>query len=149
MEDSEYNIKLVRAFAEKARTDLKAAETLIDSMDYANAAYLAQQASEKVTKCVLIINKKFERAHLVSGLLEEIVESLEEEWKSKLQDLVPILKDLERHWVLPRYPEPFGEKVWNPVEEYKLEDARDAIEKAKLVLETLTKFIEEYYHIEL
>jgi len=142
-------MKLVKAFAEKARNDLDSAMTLLNSGDYSNASYLAQQAGEKITKTVLILNKKFERTHLVSGLLGEVTKSLPDEWKTKLQELVPLMENLEKNWVLPRYPEPSGEEVWNPVEEYEAGDAKDAIGKAEKVLKTITEFIKEYYEIEL
>ena len=146
----EDDINLAKAFVQRAKADMRSAEALLNSGSYADSAYHAQQCAEKMVKSLLILENQFLRTHIVSGPLEDIIDNIDDkEWKINIQDIVPLLEDLERHWNLPRYPEIDKGEIWNPVEEYKPEDARDAIEKAKLVLETLTKFIEEYYHIEL
>jgi len=148
MENSRYNIKLVQAFAQRAVIDLKDAGILLDSGDYSGAAYFAQQSSEKIVKCILVINNKFEKTHFVSKLLKEVIVNIEKVWKNRMEGLIPLLDDLEEHGISPLYPEPHGDNVWNPIEEYTEKDAKDALEKAKIVLKTISDFMKKYYSIE-
>ena len=149
MDDSRYNLKLVKAFWRRAKVDLKDARLLLDAGDYAGSAYFAQQSSEKIVKCVLIINNKFERTHIVSVIFAEVVETIEDEWKEKLEELIMEIRELEEHWILPRYPEPLRGDVWNPLEGYKKEDSERAIKKAEIVFDTLTKFMKEIYGVDI
>ncbi len=150
MENSGNDINLIKAFAKKSRNDLKSAEVLLNYMSYADASYHAQQCTEKIIKCVLILNNKFVRTHIVSNIFEGVVESIEnEEWKSALKNLIPDVIEIEEHWVLPRYPEPSGDEIWDPVDYYTEDVAKDVFNKAKRILDTITKFIKEYYSIEL
>ena len=116
MANSRDDINLIKAFANKSRNDLKSAELLLDSGNYADAAYHAQQCSKKIIKCVLIIGNKFARTHLVSGILEGVIEGVnDEKWVTALKELIPDVIELEEHWILPRYPEPSGEDIWDPL----------------------------------
>ncbi|ODS35832.1 hypothetical protein BEH94_05610 [Candidatus Altiarchaeales archaeon WOR_SM1_SCG] len=144
------DINLIKAFEQRSRADLHSANSLLKSGDYADAAYHAQQCAEKIVKCILILNNQFERTHLTSGIFEECISLLDDknEWKNKLNDAVEEVRRLEKHWILPRYPEPYNEDVWNPIEEYTKKDAEEAIEKAKFVLDTLTGFMKEVHGIE-
>lgn len=150
MEDSTNNINgLVKAFMQRSKADFHSANSLLKSGDYADAAYHAQQSAEKIIKCVLILNNQFVRTHIVSGVFAEVISKYEnKQWKIKLQDLIPILVNLEKHWILPRYPEPYGEGIWNPLEEYTKDIAENAVEKAGFIINTITQFIKEVYEIE-
>ena len=149
MGDSTRDIELVKAFAKRSISDLHSAKSLLDSGDYADSAYHAQQCAEKIVKCVLILKGNFLRTHMTSGLFSEVVEDLKNnEWKQKLENLIPEMISLERHWILPRYPEPDGDTIWNPVDEYTKSDAKDAIEKAEFVFKTLKEFMKEVYEVE-
>ncbi len=54
-------------------------------------------------------------------------------------------RELERHWIRPRYPFPEMGDIWNPLEEYEEEDANEAIEKAEFVFERLKALLKERY----
>ncbi|OQX22107.1 MAG: hypothetical protein BWK75_01580 [Candidatus Altiarchaeales archaeon A3] len=87
MENSRDDINLIKAFANKSRNDLKSAELLHDSGNYADAAYHAQQCSEKIIKCVLIMGNKFARTHFVSGILGSVIEDVKDEkWVAALKN---------------------------------------------------------------
>lgn len=146
----EENIDLAKAFAQRARADMKSAKELLKAGSYADSAYHAQQCAEKIVKSLLILENQVVRTHITSGTLKETIDSFEDgEWKANLQEVLLSLEDLERHWNLPRYPGRKDKEIWNPVEEYELEDAKDAIEKAQSVLNVITDFVEEHYHIKL
>lgn len=149
MEFSRDDIKLVKAFVQRSRSDLRSAITLLNADSYADAAYHAQQCAEKIVKSLLILNNQFVRTHIVSGIFATYVSTLKNDLRKDLQKIVPMLIELERHWVLPRYPEPAGEEIWNPLEEYTKEDAELAVTKAKIILEKLSQFIEKNYDIKL
>lgn len=149
MANRAHDIGLVKAFAKRSISDMHSAKSLLNSGDYADSAYHAQQCAEKIVKCVLIIKRNFSRTHIISGIFSEVVEDLEDnEWKQKLEYLIPKITSLEKHWNLPRYPEPDGDKIWDPIDEYTEDDAKDAIEKAKFVFKTLKEFMKDVYGVE-
>jgi len=115
MGDSEADIKLAKAFARRAELDLKSAKVLLDAGIYADSVYHAQQSVEKIVKALLILENKFVRTHFVSSIFERVIRKFEEKWRKRLEELIPIIVRLEENWVLPRYPEPFGEEIWDPL----------------------------------
>lgn len=123
------------------------AQLLLENMDHTGAAYFAEQSAEKIAKCVLILDNRFGRTHHVSKLFSEVVDGVKSPWKKRLEELPPLLDELEEYGVLSRYPEPRGKGVWNPQEEYSREDAGDAVEKARRVCEEIRLFLEEQYEI--
>ncbi len=134
--------ELARVFFLRARADLKSAKDLLKAEDYADAALHAQQCAEKAVKALLVFENRFASRHIVSDILSEVMEEL------NLEDMDKILeycKDLERHWIRPRYPFPEGEGIWNPLEKYREEDAKEAIEKAEFVFERLKLLLNENY----
>lgn len=147
MENRSTNLKLAEAFAEKAKSDLHSARSLLKSGDYADSAYHSQQCAEKIVKAVLILSNKFVRTHIVSALFREVIENLETKYKNELKELIPKIEELEEHGVLSRYPEPRGEEVWDPTKEYTAETAADAMEKSELVFRTVSNFLREEYTI--
>jgi len=145
MEDSGPDLELVKAFSQRAELDLKDAQILLENKDYSAASYFAQQSSEKIVKCVLILNNKFERTHYVSKLLAELTAGMEGVWKKRLEDLVPDMDDLEESAAVSRYPEPRGNKVWNPLIEYTEDDAKEAIEKARKIYAEIKLFLADVH----
>lgn len=141
----ERDIALAEAFAKSGRDDLESAEILFQNGKYSNSAYHSQQCAEKIAKALLVINGKFARVHIVSSLFDEVARSLPLGDKAALLPLTEAIRDLEKHWVLPRYPEPYGEEVWNPSERYARRDAEDALGKAKLVFNTLRQYLKQKY----
>ena len=109
---------------------------------------LPSSRAKRKVKCVLILNNKFERTHYVSKLLAELTAGMEGIWKKRLEDLVPDIDDLEESAAVSRYPEPRGNKVWNPLEEYTENDAKEAIEKARRVYAEINLFLVDVYKLQ-
>jgi len=141
------NIKLAKAFLKRAEGDLRSAKILLDAGEFPDSIYHSQQCSEKAIKALLVMENKFVRQHIVSGIFKEVIENFAEKWKEKLIEILPDIESLEIHWILPRYPEPFGEEIWNPEEEYSEKDAKEAFAKAERILKILKAFLKENYKI--
>ena len=88
------------------------------------------------------------KTHYVSRLLIEILDEFDEYWKEKFNNLLPTISELEKHWVLPRYPEPMGEEIWNPLDNYTKEDAEECLKDAEKVLKVIKEFLKEKYGLE-
>lgn len=134
--------KLAKAFILRAKADLKSARDLLRADDFSDAALHAQQCAEKAVKALLVFENRFASRHIVSDIFSEVMEEL------KLEDLDKVLeccKDLERHWIRPRYPFPEKGDIWNPLEEYREKDAEEAVEKAVFVFERLKALLYERY----
>jgi HEPN domain-containing protein len=134
--------KLAKAFLLRAKADLKSAKDLLEADDFPDATLHAQQCVEKAIKALLVIENRFVSRHIVSDIFSEVMEELKLE---ELENVLDYCRELERHWIRHRYPFPEMGDIWNPLEEYKEEDANEAIEKAEFVFERLKALIEERY----
>lgn len=132
------------AFLLRAKADLKSAKDLLEADDFPDAALHAQQCAEKAIKALLVIENRFVSRHIVSDIFSEVVEELKLE---ELEDVLDCCRELERHWIRPRYPFPEMGDIWNPLEEYEEEDAKEAIEKAEFVFERLKTLLKERYRL--
>jgi HEPN domain-containing protein len=142
MEFNNINIKLSKKFIKRSEEDLKVAELLLKNKDYADSTYHSQQVGEKSGKALLILEGKFVRDHIVSYLLQKLK-------IKEINEIVIKTKNLEKHWIKPRYPIPFDEKIWDPLEEYNEKIAREALTNAKFVLDSIKKILKEKYNLEL
>jgi len=144
---SKNNLRLIKAFIERSKADIDSAVSLLKSQNYADSAYHSQQAAEKIVKCVLIASNYFVRSHIISGIFQNIVNKEAGRWKKGLSDVNKCLLDLEVHWIRPRYPEEENGKIWNPIKEYKKQDAEDALKKAKSVVSKVKHYLKEKFGI--
>ncbi|EHP88514.1 HEPN domain-containing protein [Methanotorris formicicus] len=143
MEHSRVNLS--KYFLSMAEEDLEIAKVLLKTEHYAGSVFHSQQCIEKSIKSVLILFGVFIKTHYVSNLLVRNLDKFDEYWKERFDSLLPIIRELERHWALPRYPEPMGEEVWNPLDNYTKEDAEECIKNAEEVLKVVNGFLKEKY----
>jgi HEPN domain-containing protein len=142
MGNRKVDLELVREFVEASRADLDSAENELKNRNFHNSVYHSQQSAEKICKALLIIHGKFASVHMISPLLEEVTR------KEKLRDeILIILKDLEKHWLISRYPFRRGKEIWSPVRGYTNFDAEQALKKAKTVFKTLSKLLKKRYGV--
>ena len=146
MEDSRINLS--KYFLSMAKEDLEIAKVLLETSHYAGSVFHSQQCIEKAVKAVLIMFGILIKTHYVSRLLIEILDEFDEYWKEKFNNLLPTISELEKHWVLPRYPEPMGEEIWNPLDNYTKEDAEECLKDAENVLKVIKEFLKEKYGLE-
>ena len=147
MEISRNRVKLAMMFFERAKGDLKSAKDLLSAEDYADSVFHSQQCSEKIVKVILVLENTFVREHIVSEIFARTVLPKAGNRKEILIKIIDTLRDLEEHWVRPRYPLISELEVWNPLNEYKKEDAQNAIEKATFIFESLTTLLRDRYKI--
>lgn len=115
----------------QARRDLKAAEDSLAAGNYEWSAFQAQQAAEKSLKALLLFHHLEVRGHTLIHLLgrvEELVPVPPEYW--------PLARELDRHYIQPRYPNSFAEGY--PAQFYDEETARRCVEHG----EQLCHFVE-------
>jgi HEPN domain-containing protein len=149
MENSRFNLEYAKLFIKRAEMDLKSAKVLLDNDIYPDSIYHSQQCIEKAVKAVLVLNDMVIRKHIVSAIFKKVVRKLSDEvWKEKLLNLISKIEKLEEHWVLPRYPEPIGDEIWNPLDNYTKEDAEECLKDAEEVLNVIKEFLKEKYGLE-
>jgi HEPN domain-containing protein len=143
---SKNSVALAKSFIKKAKGDLKSATDLLKCKDFADSTYHSQQSAEKCVKALLILENRFVKDHIVSGIFTRTIATFKND-KEKLEFLVADLKDLEKHWVRSRYPVLSKGLVWDPTEGYTKEIAREALKKASRINRNLIRFIKEKYGI--
>ena len=135
MELSGNRVVFAQLFLKRAKADLKSSEHLLFSKDYADSVYHAQQAAEKAAKAVLVLQNKFIRAHVLSGILTEALVSLLPE--AEVKEIISLVSELEQHWVRSKYPFIDGDVPWDPIREYRKSDAEKALGQAKQVMKKM------------
>jgi HEPN domain-containing protein len=100
MEIDKADLELVKSFMRKAYDDLKSAEILLEKGQYSDSTFHSQQAAEKSSKALLILNKIFVREHIISQLLfnlgvntKEIAEDALKKAKFVVNEIEKILKE--------------------------------------------------------
>lgn len=148
---SQDNKNLAISFLRRTREDLEVAKELLKTKHYPDSTYHSQQCCEKAIKAILVLNKIYITEHMISGVFSSMVvlKHREKEWKKKLEKVLVFARDLEKHWVKPRYPMPRKELLWDPLKEYTREIAEEVKEKAEFVFKTLTSFLKEKYGLKL
>jgi HEPN domain-containing protein len=136
MEIDKTDLELARSFMRKAYDDLRSAEVLLKEGQYSDSTFHSQQAAEKSSKALLVLNKIFVREHIVSHLLFGLGVN---------QEIIRNVSSLEEHWIKPRYPFVSKKLIWDPTKEYTREIAEDALNKAKFVVGGIEKVLKEKY----
>lgn len=121
---------------DEAEDDYGAAMDMMRLGRYSKACYLAQQAAEKALKALLIrATGRYAHTHSVVELLSQ----LRDVGISVGDELLRAGEDLDRHYVPSRYPNAWPAGA--PHRHYKEEDARKALESARLVMEFVRRNI--------
>jgi len=109
--------------------------------------YHCQQAVEKCVKAVLIALGIFHKTHFVGEILRTTVSEpiVPVEWHEELRTLADISASLEPEVNLSRYPGILQDRLWRPFDEYELQDAEMAKDKAAYVVVTAQRFVEAWF----
>ena len=120
---------------------------LIDAGYYDKAVYHCQQAVEKCVKAMLIAMGIFHKTHFVSEILRATISEpvVPAEWHEEFSTLADISVSLEPEVNLSRYPGILQDRLWLPFDEYELQDAETAKDKAAYVVATAQRFVEAWF----
>ena len=147
MEAGKDSRELAKVWLKRAKADLKSAEDLLNSNNYADSAFHSQQAAEKACKALLIVENAFIEEHKIAKWFKKVFSKKIED--DQLNEIVKNVLELEEHWVKPRYPFAGKGYIWNPLEEYTKEIAEEALNKAKFVVREIEKILKEKYGLSL
>ena len=100
----------------QARRDLKAARDSLNAGNYEWTAFQAQQGAEKALKALLRYHNHEARGHTLVHLLDTV-----QDFVVVPADLWPKVRELDRHYIQPRYPNGFA--TGYPAEFYDQETA--------------------------
>jgi HEPN domain-containing protein len=120
-----------RDWLDEAEDDISSAEIMLREGKYSKTCFFSQQAAEKALKALHIAKyKRYEETHSVSELLRRA---------EAPDELVRAGDHLDRFYIPTRYP-----NVWPsgaPFRHYREEDAKDALDTSRRVMEFVKKQI--------
>jgi HEPN domain-containing protein len=122
-----WGLRRVRDWIVQALADLKAAQDLLNSSNYAWACFASHQAAEKALKAILEHFGTPSTGHNLLELLAEVSAHVEVS-----EDLRDDCKTLNRYYIPTRYPNAFSSGA--PAEMYDEKDAREAYSRAEGVV---------------
>ncbi|HUU56164.1 MAG TPA: HEPN domain-containing protein [bacterium] len=131
-----YRLLIFQRWLLQGRRDLKAAEVLQKSGAYEWAAFLAQQAAERVLKAFLYF-------HGEESVMGHSIRSLVHKCSSYAAafEVVHDAGRIDEFYTAPRFPDSFGEDV--PADAITPEKAEVAVELARMVVELVDKLASE------
>ncbi len=128
--------RLSEDYLKRASVRLEVLEVFYNKGDYADVVREAQEVVELVLKAVLRnAGIDVPKIHDVSRILERHKESIPEEIRKNLKKIMMISKRLRKERELSFY----GAEDFIPLDEYTAEEALQAIEDAKFVVEIVKK----------
>lgn len=132
------NDSLARSYFKKAADRLEVLELLLKKGAYSDVVREAQELVELALKGMLrAVGIEPPKLHDVGGLLLEYRDRFPEPVRSHLAELAAISKRLRKERELAFY----GDLDFIPTEEYSVEDARQAQDEARRVLEAAGRVI--------
>jgi HEPN domain-containing protein len=114
-------------WVEQARRDLKAARDSASAENYEWACFQAQQSAAKALKALLRFHNIEPKGHTLITLLQHA-----STFASPSQGLDSVARELDRHYIQPRYPNGFASGY--PAQFYDSTSASSAIDHAKRIL---------------
>lgn len=111
----------------QAERDLRHARDALERGTFEWAAFAAQQAAEKAVKALYQHLGADAYGHSVTQLLSRLPAEAR-----AAEGLVEVAKELDKHYVAPRYPNAYPEGA--PLDFYTAAEARRAIEGAERIL---------------
>lgn len=112
----------------QAQRDLKAAGDSLSAGNHEWVAFQAQQGAEKALKALLRYHHHEARGHTLVHLLDIL-----QDFVAAPSDLWPKVRELDRHYIQPRYPNGFA--TGYPAEFYDEETAKRALTYGTEILE--------------
>ncbi len=117
-----------RDWLEQARRDLKAARDSAEDENFEWSCFQAQQAAEKALKALLRYHNQEPMGHTLIQLL-----AMAGQFEGIPQGMDSIARELDRHYIQPRYPNGFASGY--PAQYYDLKAAEEAIRQAQTILD--------------
>jgi HEPN domain-containing protein len=108
----------------QSRRDLKAAKDSLNAENFEWCAFQAQQAAEKALKALLLFHHRQVRGHSLVHLLGSVPDHV-----PVTDNLLQVARELDRHYIQPRYPNGFSEGY--PGEYYDAKIAGAALRQAR------------------
>jgi HEPN domain-containing protein len=89
----------------------------------------------------------FQKTHLTGGVLRKVVSEKDalQKWKKTLIEIAEISEAIEPEVSLSRYPAIIDDSLWLPFDEYRREDAENAMEKSEKTLSIAKGFVEDWF----
>ena len=112
----------------QAQRDLQHARDALERSTYEWAAFAAQQGAEKAVKALYQSLGADARGHSVTQLLAALPAKVQ-----PADDLIETAKDLDKHYITPRYPNSYPEGA--PMDFYTRAEAQRAVDGANRILE--------------
>lgn len=132
------NKSLAKDYIIRCTKRLKAVDVLYEEKSWPDVVRESQEIVELSLKGLLrYFNIEFPRVHDVSGILEQELNLFPEALKVEIPKLIKISRSLRRDRELSFY----GSEDLTPMDFYKVDDAKLAMEQATWVVQTLLKFI--------
>jgi HEPN domain-containing protein len=130
-----------------AERDFDIGRKLTEDRYYDKAVYHFQQPVEKSIKSILIAMGIFQKTHLIGGVLRKVVSEKDalQKWKKTLIEIAEISEAIEPEVSLSRYPAIIDDSLWLPFNEYRREDAENAMEKSEKTLSIAKGFVEDWF----
>ena len=120
----------------QAEHDLAVAAKLLQSGDYSDSAFHAEQSAQKALKAVLISQgRRYVTIHSVGELAKQAAA-----FKTAFLPLVDHAKRLDRHYLASRYPDALPDPAI-PAESYVLSEAEEALRIARTIFEASKSLI--------
>lgn len=120
----------------QAKRDLEHARRALEDGEYEWASFAAQQSAEKAVKALFLRLNRSAWGHSVSALLQQ----LPAPWRAD-EDLVDAGKELDKHYILPRYPNSYPQGA--PYEFYTRGEAERAVGHTEAILAFCDRLLAE------
>ena len=111
----------------QAKRDFSHAEADLKSGYYEWSCYSAQQSAEKAVKAVCKLQNGEARGHSITGILKKLAARFPE-----IDSLIQSAMNLDKLYIPSRYPNGFDSGT--PEDYFTAEDARKAIEDARIII---------------
>jgi HEPN domain-containing protein len=132
-------VAISNSFVKTAISDFNSARILLKNKQYSTSLYHSQQAVEKILKAMLALKGRFIYKH------EVIAEFCNVFRRIIPQDFIKLVENrgfkIEQEGSSLRYPDFSGEVIFNPVEEFDKEDAKEGFRTAKEIISMAKKEI--------
>lgn len=140
----EHTYKEAKIWIELSLEDLNVAKELIILKHYSNAAYHAQQSSEKALKAVLCLLGENLYEHKIASYFYEIVYTNFP--YPEIDEIYDNAQLLETHWVKSRYLlKAKNNTLISPLNTYNEQNSKELVNKAEIVLKKVKEFIKKEF----
>ncbi len=133
-------IKFAKKYFEESLKDLERSEKALNSNDYPQAIFYAQQCVEKGVKAMLEIKKKVVYNH-GPELISIFSEVFEKEWKNEFSIILDALEYLSEYYTRARYPMLLKGNIYGPADIVSKDIAINGVEHAKKALKVIEDFL--------